>query len=89
MKQNGIASDLVAHIVGMKIMKKLNLLNVENDTSAKIEVCEKCNSYIKLIDTRKLFKKQTAFILDVTSLHLDFIAQESTGIVMTKKLKVN
>jgi FdhE protein len=54
----------------------LSYYNVENDNSKKIEVCVKCNGYIKIIDTRKLFKKQTAFILDLTSLHLDFVAQE-------------
>lgn len=57
--------------------EKLSYYTVENDKSSKIEVCTSCNSYIKVIDTRKLFKKQTAFLLDVTSIHLDFVAQEN------------
>lgn len=55
----------------------LSYYTIENDKSSKLEVCSKCNGYIKIIDTRKLFKKQTAFLLDLTSLHLDFVAQEN------------
>ncbi|WNF36157.1 formate dehydrogenase accessory protein FdhE [Bacillaceae bacterium IKA-2] len=57
--------------------EKLTYFNVENDKSSKLEVCGQCNGYIKIIDTRKLFKKQSAFLLDVISIHLDFIAQEN------------
>lgn len=57
--------------------EKLTYYNVEKDKSSQLEVCSKCNGYLKIIDTRKLFKKQTAFLLDITSIHLDFIAQEN------------
>lgn len=56
---------------------KISYYNVENDSSSKLEVCDTCNGYIKIIDTRKLFKKQSAFLLDVNSIHLDFVAQEN------------
>lgn len=62
---------------------KIKFYNVENDASQKLEVCSQCNGYLKLIDTRKLFKKQTAFLLDVNSLHLDFVAQENGFGIMT------
>lgn len=55
----------------------ISYYNIESDKTAKLEVCGKCNGYIKVIDTRKMFKKQTAFLLDVTTLHLDFVAQEN------------
>lgn len=57
--------------------KKITYYNAEKDKSVNLEVCDECNSYIKVVDTRKLFKKQSAFLLDVTSIHLDFIAQEN------------
>ncbi len=56
---------------------QLSYYNIENDSSSKLEVCEKCNGYSKIIDTRKLLKKQSAFLLDVTSIHLDFVAEEN------------
>ena len=55
---------------------KLSYYTVEGDKSSQIEVCNECNSYIKIIDKRKLLKKQTAFLLDINSIHLDIIAQE-------------
>lgn len=57
--------------------ESLSYYNIENDKTSKLEVCSKCNSYLKIIDTRKMFKKQTAFLLDVTTIHLDFVAQEN------------
>lgn len=56
--------------------KKLSYYNVEGDKSAKIEVCDVCNGYIKMIDARKLFKKQAAFLMDLNTLYLDFVAEE-------------
>jgi FdhE protein len=57
--------------------QKLSYYTVEKDPSSKIEVCSECNNYTKVIDTRKLFKKQTTFLLDVNSIHLDIVAQEN------------
>ncbi|MFN7250502.1 MAG: formate dehydrogenase accessory protein FdhE [Anaerobacillus sp.] len=57
--------------------QSLSYYTVENDKASKLEVCGNCNSYIKVIDTRKLFKKQTVFLLDVTTIQLDFVAQEN------------
>ncbi len=56
--------------------KKLSYYTVEEDKNLQIEVCEECNSYMKIIDTRKKYKKLTPFLLDVNSIHLDIIAQE-------------
>lgn len=69
---------------GTEENKKLQYYAVENDATAQIEVCEECNNYIKVIDTRKHFKKQTPFLLDVSSIHLDIIAQEK-GFGITKE----
>ncbi|RXI98675.1 formate dehydrogenase accessory protein FdhE [Anaerobacillus alkaliphilus] len=63
--------------------KLISYYNIENDNSSRIEVCDKCNGYSKIIDTRKLLKKQSAFLLDLTSIHLDFVAQEN-GFGVTK-----
>ncbi|MBP2243209.1 FdhE protein [Cytobacillus eiseniae] len=55
---------------------ELVILKVEGDESAEIHACHKCKGYTKVIDTRKMFKKESPTLLDVKSIHLDFIAQE-------------
>lgn len=55
---------------------ELVILKVEGDESAEIHACHKCKGYTKVIDGRKMFKKESPTLLDVKSIHLDYIAQE-------------
>lgn len=55
---------------------ELVILKVEGDESAEIHACHKCKGYTKVIDSRKMFKKESPTLLDVKSIHLDYIAQE-------------
>lgn len=57
--------------------EKMNFLTIEGDAANQIQVCEECNGYIKVIDTRQYITKPTAAMLDLNSLHLDFVAQEN------------
>ncbi|WP_174734724.1 formate dehydrogenase accessory protein FdhE [Mesobacillus harenae] len=56
--------------------KTVENMNVEGEAAAQIQVCEKCHGYTKVIDTRQYITKPTVAILDLTTIHLDFIAQE-------------
>ncbi|WP_428910156.1 formate dehydrogenase accessory protein FdhE [Niallia sp. Krafla_26] len=52
------------------------VLRVEDDDSAEIYACKSCKGYTKLIDIRKLLKVSSPEILDLKTIHLDYIAQE-------------
>lgn len=56
--------------------KTIQFLTIEGDASAQIQVCEKCTGYIKVIDTRQYLSKPSAAMLDLNTIHLDFVAQE-------------
>ncbi|MGG0718988.1 formate dehydrogenase accessory protein FdhE [Robertmurraya massiliosenegalensis] len=56
---------------------KLEILKVEKDDSAEVHVCHECKGYTKVIDVRKKIKKESIALLDIKSIHLDFIAQEN------------
>ncbi|AOM82092.1 formate dehydrogenase accessory protein FdhE [Salisediminibacterium beveridgei] len=56
--------------------EKLFYINVKDDESSKIEVCESCKNYLKVVDTEKLFANKPAALLDLETIHLDFVAQE-------------
>ncbi|WP_338471095.1 formate dehydrogenase accessory protein FdhE [Niallia sp. XMNu-256] len=53
------------------------VIRVEEDDSAEIYACKSCNGYTKVIDTRKLLKVATPELLDLKSIHLDYMAQEN------------
>ncbi|RSK57559.1 formate dehydrogenase accessory protein FdhE [Bacillus canaveralius] len=52
------------------------ILKIEDDESMQIHVCKACNGYTKVVDTKRLLKKEHPAILDLKSIHLDYIAQE-------------
>jgi FdhE protein len=54
----------------------IRFLTIEEDPSSKIQVCEECHGYTKLIDTRQYLVQPEAGMLDLTTIHLDFVAQE-------------
>jgi FdhE protein len=57
--------------------KTIQFLTIEGDAVSQIQVCDECNGYIKIIDTRQYITKPSAALLDLNSIHLDFIAQEN------------
>lgn len=56
--------------------KKLQYLTIEGDAVSQIQVCDECHGYMKIIDTRQYITKPSAALLDLNSIHLDFVAQE-------------
>lgn len=55
----------------------IQFLTIEEDPASQIQVCEECKGYTKIIDTRQYINKPIASLLDLTTIHLDFIAQEN------------
>ncbi|WP_077215126.1 formate dehydrogenase accessory protein FdhE [Bacillus dakarensis] len=55
---------------------KIEILRVEKDDRAEVHVCHECKGYTKVIDTRKLIRKDAPQLLDSKFIHLDYIAQE-------------
>lgn len=53
------------------------VLKVEEDESAEIYACKTCKGYTKVIDKRKLIKVSSPELLDLKTIHLDYIAQEN------------
>ena len=54
----------------------VQFLTVEGDSAAQIQVCDECKGYTKVIDTRQYIVKPTPAMLDLNTIHLDFVAQE-------------
>lgn len=52
-------------------------LEIEGDVTSKIQVCEHCKGYIKIVDTRQYITKPSIASLDLNSIHLDMVAQEN------------
>jgi FdhE protein len=57
--------------------KTIQFITVEGDSASQIQVCDECKGYIKVIDIRQYLSKPTAAMLDLTTIHLDFVAQEN------------
>ncbi|WP_157812125.1 formate dehydrogenase accessory protein FdhE [Alteribacter populi] len=51
-------------------------LSIEEDDTSQLEVCESCKNYVKVIMKSSNDSKSTAALLDLLTLHLDYIAQE-------------
>lgn len=51
-------------------------INIKEDAAAKIEICETCNNYLKIVETTKMPEDKSAALLDLETIHLDFVAQE-------------
>lgn len=56
--------------------KTLNYLYIEEEKEYRIDLCEKCNKYIKTIDTRKADRIIYPSFEQVATLHLDIKAKE-------------
>jgi FdhE protein len=57
--------------------QKLKFLTIEGDAISQIQVCEVCNRYMKVIDTRQYITKPSAAQIDLDTIHLDFVAQQN------------
>lgn len=55
----------------------VKILTIEGDSAAHIQVCDECKGYTKVIDTRQYIVKPTPAMLDLNTIHLDFVAQEN------------
>lgn len=55
----------------------VQFLTIEGESAAQIQVCEECKGYTKIIDTRQYIVKPTPAMLDLNTIHLDFVAQEN------------
>lgn len=56
---------------------KIQFITVEGEASSQILCCEKCKGYTKVIDTRQFISRPSSAILDLTTIHLDYVAQEN------------
>lgn len=56
--------------------KQIEILKLEKNDTSEIHVCNSCKGYTKVIDTRKLLKEDPVALLDIKTIHLDFIAQD-------------
>ncbi|PLR96569.1 formate dehydrogenase accessory protein FdhE [Bacillus sp. T33-2] len=69
--------------------KTIEFLTVEGDAASQIQVCGECNGYTKIIDTRQFISKQSPGMLDLTTIHLDFVAQENGYRAAAEKKIIN
>ncbi|WP_338450308.1 formate dehydrogenase accessory protein FdhE [Niallia oryzisoli] len=61
---------------GSDAQGEVMVLKLEEDERAEIYACKSCKGYTKVIDTRKLLEVPAPEILDLKTIHLDYIAQE-------------
>jgi FdhE protein len=69
--------------------KTVQFLTIEGDSVSQIQVCDECNGYIKIIDTRQYISQPSAALLDLNSIHLDFVAQENSYNAVGEKKQTN
>ncbi|MCM3586812.1 formate dehydrogenase accessory protein FdhE [Mesobacillus maritimus] len=62
---------------GNEDSKTIQFISVEGDATSQLQVCDQCHGYLKVIDTRQFISKPSSAILDLNSIHLDFIAQDN------------
>jgi FdhE protein len=48
----------------------------EEEKDYRVDVCDKCKKYIKTVDTRKMKRPVDPFVEQISTLHLDLLAQE-------------
>lgn len=53
----------------------LRYLAVESDELYRVNVCEKCKGYIKTVNEGKFITRPNYFLVDVSTLHLDMLAE--------------
>jgi FdhE protein len=63
---------------------KIEILKLEGQENEQIHICDSCKGYTKVIDVRKMIKKESPQLLDHKTIHLDYIAQERGYGIPTK-----
>jgi FdhE protein len=63
---------------------KIEILKLEGQENEQIHICDGCKGYTKVIDVRKMIKKESPQLLDQQTIHLDYIAQERGYGIPTK-----
>lgn len=56
--------------------ESLRYLYIEGTEAYRIDVCEKCNRYIKTVDSESISHEIVPAVEDIATLHLDIIAEE-------------
>ncbi|HJA41808.1 MAG TPA: formate dehydrogenase accessory protein FdhE [Firmicutes bacterium] len=56
--------------------EKLIVLKIDKDELGQIQLCQSCGGYTKLIEQKRLIRKNAADLLDLYSIQFDYIAQE-------------
>jgi FdhE protein len=56
--------------------KTLHYFFSEEEKDHRVDVCDQCKKYIKTVDTRKMQRPVYAFVEQVSTLHLDMLAQD-------------
>ncbi|MDP4084192.1 MAG: formate dehydrogenase accessory protein FdhE [Bacillota bacterium] len=83
------ASRLTCSHCGNSNHEKIQFLTIDEDPASQIQVCEECKGYTKIIDTRQYITKPIASLLDLSTIHLDFIAQENGYMAIGEKKESN
>lgn len=68
---------------------KMTYLQLEEDPSLQLYICNDCNGYVKVIDSKEKFKKEEPALLDLNTIHLDILAQEKGFGAEIKKDNIN
>ncbi|MBM4761604.1 formate dehydrogenase accessory protein FdhE [Bacillus sp. B15-48] len=68
---------------------EIKYLKIEGEATSQLQVCEKCHGYVKVIDTRQFISKPSSAMLDLNTIHLDFIAQENGYKALAGKAETN
>jgi FdhE protein len=58
-----------------KEQKTLHYFFSEEEEEYRVDVCDRCRKYIKIIDTRRIKRPMYPFVEQVATLHLDMLAQ--------------
>ncbi|MDY6837119.1 MAG: formate dehydrogenase accessory protein FdhE [Thermodesulfobacteriota bacterium] len=56
--------------------KTMHYFFSEEEKDRRVDVCDQCQKYIKTIDTRKMQRPMHPYVEQVSTLHLDMLAQE-------------
>jgi FdhE protein len=61
---------------GNEEQKKLSYFTVNSDERYRVDVCEACKRYVKIVDLRNSNKEPDLDVEDIATLHLDMLANE-------------
>ena len=61
---------------GNEEQKTLSYFTVEEDERYRVDVCDECKRYIKIVDFRNMHEEPNLDIEDIATIHLDMLANE-------------